>query len=1031
MGKNFKSTKKGISGSHIRGKKLKSKKIWKNIGANNGSSRTKSKSRINELSIEYEDTDDFSAQDVFEIDQDGEFKEERRRKNIDELESYEYNGEEKIDVEDDEEIDSDEAFNKSDEERFDHFIFRGTNKKADKRQRLNRKIDLNEEDNYENSTDDESEDTENSSDNDINEERENDVIPDEGVKERRRVVRFDDEDNEATSLDENFFDLIDVGREMNVNIFGDESDEETMDLAEDDESVDEEREFNDDESKVEKLDSFIESLDKKRKRIDHTGSIEKRKRLIKERTEAYEESEYNLTTRESINSKKKIDFQDLLVTVQEETGFSGLKQKLASLESGGNKGNYKEPLSAPLPQRTLNKLNRQAAYDETKKDISKWEPIVKHNREAEHLVFPLNPNPQHQPTNNTLAGTFQPSTTLEKEVDSILIESGIKEKDLQQYEELQLNKLSVEEVAERRKELRRMRELMFREEIKAKRIAKIKSKTYRKIRKKEKEKNKLKLDELIELDPEAARKEKIRLETSRAQERMTLKHKNTSKWAKQALKHSNHDQESRQAIAEQLQRHEELKRKIHDLGSDEESYETSSDECIDQEVDINAIKDKAFGELAQLETKDSEVHPKGIMGMKFMRDAMERDRNKTKGLIDDFTEDLENLSNEDDSEKNDEKNEKDTKKYSVVHVGNNIGRMIFGIGSEKKSLNKNSEEQFNEQVSFEQEAKIRTLPKSTFDPKSDRENGQVTTSAESNNVSEQQIKSQGETNVLQKDNSDEENPWLQVDSSRVSTPSKKKNKGFDLKESNKSDKLVSKLKKLKEKSKKDDDVEIDMDKVLTINSTVKIIGRKKKKKEEGVLQSEKIHSDVIDESVGSDDEENPHVEEMENFVHSKSSMAFKQRELVARAFANDNVIDDFLAEKQAAIDEDKPKEEDITLPGWGTWVGKGVKQHKRKKVLVKPLPGEGVEVNKRQDAKLNHVIINEKRIKKAKKYLATDIPYPFQTREQYERSLRTPLGEEWNTREIFQKMIMPRVVTKMGGIIDPLNVPFQTSDVKD
>jgi len=52
---------------------------------------------------------------------------------------------------------------------------------------------------------------------------------------------------------------------------------------------------------------------------------------------------------------------------------------------------------------------------------------------------------------------------------------------------LKINKLSVEEIAERRNELRQMRELMFRAEIKARRVKKIKSKTYRRLKRKEKE----------------------------------------------------------------------------------------------------------------------------------------------------------------------------------------------------------------------------------------------------------------------------------------------------------------------------------------------------------------------------------------------------------------------------------------------------------------------------------------------------------------------------------------------------------------
>ncbi|CAG8783383.1 8620_t:CDS:2, partial [Racocetra fulgida] len=181
-------------------------------------------------------------------------------------------------------------------------------------------------------------------------------------------------------------------------------------------------------------------------------------------------------------------------------------------------------------------------------------------------------------------------------------------------------------------------------------------------------------------------------------------------------------------------------------------------------------------------------------------------------------------------------------------------------------------------------------------------------------------------------------------------------------------------------------------------------------------------------NIESDNDDGVNAKTVENFVNVKNPNAFTQRELVARAFANDNVIEEFESEKLAIIEEDKPKEQDITLPGWGTWGGKGVKPQKNKKpIIVKPLPGEGIDTKKRQDAKLKHVIINEKRIKKAKKYLSTDIPYPFETREQYERSLRTPIGKEWNTHEVFQKMITPRVITKMGVVIDPLSAPFKTN----
>ena len=77
--------------------------------------------------------------------------------------------------------------------------------------------------------------------------------------------------------------------------------------------------------------------------------------------------------------------------------------------------------------------------------------------------------------------------------------------------------------------------------------------------------------------------------SARAEERMTLRHKNTSKWAKQALKQGRDNPETREAIVEQLKRHEALTRKIRGENSNDEDDEvsdlTDSDDGDDVEPD--------------------------------------------------------------------------------------------------------------------------------------------------------------------------------------------------------------------------------------------------------------------------------------------------------------------------------------------------------------------------------------------------------------------------------------------------------------
>jgi Utp14 protein len=48
----------------------------------------------------------------------------------------------------------------------------------------------------------------------------------------------------------------------------------------------------------------------------------------------------------------------------------------------------------------------------------------------------------------------------------------------------------------------------------------------------------------------------------------------------------------------------------------------------------------------------------------------------------------------------------------------------------------------------------------------------------------------------------------------------------------------------------------------------------------------------------------------------------------------------------------------------------------------------------RKDTKMPNVMISDRRIKTAAKYKISEIPHPFTTREEYERSLQMPLGGE-------------------------------------
>jgi U3 small nucleolar RNA-associated protein 14 len=147
--------------------------------------------------------------------------------------------------------------------------------------------------------------------------------------------------------------------------------------------------------------------------------------------------------------------------------------------------------------------------------------------------------------------------------------------------------------------------------------------------------------------------------------------------------------------------------------------------------------------------------------------------------------------------------------------------------------------------------------------------------------------------------------------------------------------------------------------------------------------------------------------------------------LTAQGFAGDNVAADFTLEKADTTKADAAKETTDFLPGWGSWAGDGMTKAERRRnrgwKTVTQTPG--IDANKRKDKNLDRVIINEKTVKPNKKYLAGSLPFPFENKEQYERSLRQPKGREWTTKKSHQEGTLPRVLVK-GGVIQAMRKPM-------
>ncbi|KAJ7741584.1 Utp14-domain-containing protein [Mycena maculata] len=922
----------------------------------------------------------------------------------------------KIDSEDDEEIDSDAAFEDIDGDA-DGFagVFRRKKAPAKKKKAVVRfaDVDLNEDEDVDMGgvdSDDEEEDLDSDTYIDIL-----DVLDGKG-----EVYNEDSDGEEGPPPKKPPISLRDPVAPSNFD-FGNEDSNSEEDMHsggdEESESADEDEGLDtpDDEDEIDSspealtaLHTFISALPSdapppsaKRKAppdADANGAPRKKRALPapKERTQAGAEGEFQVG---SGTGAQKLSLADLLAPLASATP-SSLRAVEKSLAPGPAQARQKTKstgkkvkavgggaLAVPLPLRTQARVDREAAYEATKEEVDKWGLSMKRIREAEHLSFPLQ-GPKEQMgrvSNAELAAKFKPSTELETAVSRLLSAAHLaQDADIQRTENTLLAAtLSPEEVARRRNELRQMRELAFRGEVKARRVAKIKSKVYRKIARGKKERtDRAGADEGD--DAEGA----MQREVDRARERAGMRVKRNAKWNRARVEGEEEFEElgGRKEMEIELEREERLARLIR--GETDGASSGSDDDSADEGGE-DGIKRSAFDELKALGEEgqgEDATKQKGVFGMKFMQDALQRRNAEANRMADDFVKEMGLHVEGEDSEYEGE----DTPVAGVI-TQRTGGRVTYRPGAENAS-------------------KAAPVQNSTSESTIDRRRSSSPAPAPAQTTRPRPLLSFTAAPAAN------ENPWLvQPTSSSGPKAPRAKNDVVVSKDSKSMDKARHKLAKNEKKLDKtaaavargDEIVEIEMGK--TLGSDVQ---QKLEPRANGVVEDD-------------DTDANSEVDAQEQALLKKKGKggkadvkAFEQRDLVARAFAGDNVVRDFEDAKRREIASDAPREVDTTLPGWGSWGGPSTRKSKPKPQFIKKIPG--VAPTDRADHNKAHIIISEKRDKKAAKYQVKDLPYPFTSRAQFERSMEAPLGAEWNTRVGFQKGTLPRVVKKMGMVIEPL-----------
>lgn len=298
---------------------------------------------------------------------------------------------------------------------------------------------------------------------------------------------------------------------------------------------------------------------------------------------------------------------DFASVLADETSFAGLKRRIGTIADNNElhklglektrKSSTVKVVETPLPKVQQDRIERQVAYAQTSKEISKWQPIIQKNRQAKSLFFPLNAPASLNVTSGSIVASHTPKTDFELEMQASLAASGVAtEGDICRLEEMEMNKLSATEVEARFKALAKQRSLLFFQERRQKHQSKIKSKKYRKIKSKEKAKEEAQKDAEL---TSAERREKAEL--ARAKERLTLKTRRANKWAQETIHRRGLESGSRAEIIEQLRDKERIRLEIFGRAAD--AREGSEDE---RDLYITGSEDEGNGKLNQDYFKDSE-----------------------------------------------------------------------------------------------------------------------------------------------------------------------------------------------------------------------------------------------------------------------------------------------------------------------------------------------------------------------------------------------------------------------------------------
>ncbi|NWH97151.1 UT14A protein, partial [Tichodroma muraria] len=700
-----------------------------------------------------------------------------------------------------------------------------------------------------------------------------------------------------------------------------------------------------------------------------------RRRKLAERSEASRQvSEFNVTCK---GTGEKLLLSELLQPIHPKSTLGSVRKELARVKR-------KAVVELPLSKEEAKRVVREAAYVTTSKDVGRWQQVVLQNRRAEQLVFPLRQDIATVTPLERVTSAWKARTPLEQEIFGLLhkTQQPITDPLLTPEETASLQAMSLEEARRRRAELQKARAVQSYYEAKARRAKRIKSKKYHRVLKKSRRRQALKeFEQLQKSDPEAALAWLEELEQLRMQERMSLKHQNKGKWAQSRAIMAKYDLEARKAMQEQLARNKELMQKVQVEPPEEELCEVPEKDTTALPVASRAnpwMLGKPSGPALEPEAQEGprdDSVPGAVENTDEMKEEEEEELSEEEALLQDFEQKRRERTGSPKGHGKEHGEELDAPSC--------VGWQCCGAGQRKWGLGTVfgwsllsdlwSDHFYPQHVGADEtEAGAKQPRDSPVPPACAKELGSAgpelpPQAQEQLLLSEQlrRVQTMEDVESLAKEEPVEEQEKLVAPRAGKRAQQQKEGRAGD-------------------------------------KHNKKTAAKRKMISLEAVLDGKPQEMDCPSLPVVLEEEEG----------------GIEQRGMISEAFAGDDVVADFRREKRKAEEAVKLQPVNLVLPGWGEWGGTGLKPSARKvkRFLIKPPPAPP-----RKDQHLPHVIMSEKRNIHAAAHQVSELPFPFEQHQQFEQSIRTPVGSTWNTQRAFQKLTAPRVITRTGHIIQPIS----------